>query len=84
MGQYLFVIGKYLKKSTHISYIKFKGTHTVYFSSSLYITNQKAIMHRTDFYCITHGLHALLGKIRPCICLFCGFDLLARWRYYPI
>ena len=31
----------------------FKGTHTVYFSSSLYIINQKPIIPRTDFHCIT-------------------------------
>ena len=30
-----------------------KGTHTVYFSSSLYIINQKPMIHRTDFHCIT-------------------------------
>ena len=57
-----------------------KGTHSVYFSSSLYIINQKHMIPRTHF----HGLHALLGGIRPCICLFCGFCLLARWRYYPV
>ena len=31
----------------------FKGTHTVYFSSSFYIINQKSMIHRTDFHCIT-------------------------------
>ena len=30
-----------------------KGTHTVYFSSSLYIKNQKPMIPRTDFHCIT-------------------------------
>ena len=30
-----------------------KGTHTVYFSSSLYIINQKPMIHRTHFHCIT-------------------------------
>ena len=39
---------------------------------------------RTHFHCITTWLHALLGEIRQCICLFCGFGLLARWHYYPI
>ena len=29
----------------------FKGTHTVYFSSSLYIINQEPIMPRTHFHC---------------------------------
>ena len=29
-----------------------KGTHTVYFSSSLYIINQKPIIHRPDLHCI--------------------------------
>ena len=37
-----------------------KVTHTVYFSSSLYIINQKPMIHRTDFHW-------------QCICLFCGF-----------
>ena len=30
-----------------------KGTHTVYFSSSLYIINQKPMIPRTHFRCIT-------------------------------
>ena len=30
---------------------------------------------RTDFHCITRGLHALLGEIWQCISLFCGFVL---------
>ena len=36
-----------------------KGTHTVYFSSSLYIINQKPMIPRTDFHCITtRGAHS--------------------------
>ena len=31
----------------------FKGTHTVYFSSSLYIINQEPMIPRTRFHCIT-------------------------------
>ena len=31
----------------------FKGTHTVFFSSSLYIINQKPMIPRTHFHCIT-------------------------------
>ena len=31
----------------------FKGTHTVYFSSSLYIINQKPMIPRTYFHCKT-------------------------------
>ena len=30
-----------------------KGTHTVYFSSSLYIINQKSMIRRTHFNCKT-------------------------------
>ena len=30
-----------------------KGTHTIYFSSSLYIINQKPMIPRTHFHCIT-------------------------------
>ena len=26
----------------------------------------------------------LLGEIWQCICLFCGFVFLARWRYYSV
>ena len=29
-----------------------KGTHTISLSSSLYITNQKPMIHRTHFQCI--------------------------------
>ena len=30
-----------------------KGTHTIYFSISLHIINQKPMIHRTDFHCIS-------------------------------
>ena len=30
-----------------------KGAHTIYFSSSLYIVNQKPMIPRTHFHCIT-------------------------------
>ena len=33
-----------------------KGTHIVYFSSSLYIINQKPMIPRTHFHCITTWL----------------------------
>ena len=42
--------GKY-SLSCRYNYIK--GTHTIYFSSSLYIKNQKPLMPRTHFHCIT-------------------------------
>ena len=48
---------------------KIKGTHTVYFSSSFYIINQKPMIPSTDF----HGLLVLQGEIQQYICLFCGF-----------
>ena len=32
---------------------KIKGTHTVFFSSSLYIINQKPMIPRINFNCIT-------------------------------
>ena len=51
----------------------FKVTHTVYFSSSLYIINQKPMIYRTDFIVYPHGLHALLGEIQQSICLFLVF-----------
>ena len=34
-------------------YLWFKGTHTVYFISSFYIINQKPMIPKTDFHCIT-------------------------------
>ena len=40
-------------RSSHTCKYSFKGTHTVYFSSSLYIINQKAMIPRTHFHCIT-------------------------------
>ena len=61
-----------------------KRTHTVYFSCSLNIINQKPMIPRIHFHCITTWVARSLGEIRQCICLFCGFSLLARWRYYPI
>ena len=36
----------------HCLATEIKGTHTVYFSSSFYIINQKPMIHRTDFRCI--------------------------------
>ena len=50
-----------------------KGTHTFHFNSSLFIINQKPMIHRTDFHCITTWVHALLGEIWQCICFFLGF-----------
>ena len=61
-----------------------KGTHTIYFSSSLYIINQKPmiVIPRTHFHCITTWLQAL--KLGHTFAYIFGFGLLARWRYYPI
>ena len=42
--------------------VRIKGTHTVYFSSSFYIINQKSVIPKTDFHCKL-AMH----------CLFCGF-----------
>ena len=39
------------KNSLHYSNVK--GTHTIYFSSSLYIINQKPMIPRIYFHCIT-------------------------------
>ena len=36
-------------------YKVFKGTHTVYFSSSLHIINQKPMIPRTHFHCTHMG-----------------------------
>ena len=44
------VIRKLIGRSSNIAS---KGTHTIYFSSSLYIINQKPMIHRTDFHCTT-------------------------------
>ena len=39
------------------------------------------------FIVLPYGLHVLLGEIRPCICLFCGFGssqmaLLSNMNFY--
>ena len=46
-------VSRFLFPSMLLRYETLKGTHTVYFSSSLYIINQKPMIHRTDFHCIT-------------------------------
>ena len=38
-----------------------KGTHTVYFSSSFYLINQKPVIHRTDFHCVTTWVECFTG-----------------------
>ena len=45
----------YVLNLRNILHVKksFKGTHTAYFSSSLYIINQKPMIPRTYFHCIT-------------------------------
>ena len=41
------------KKVPYFIFSYLKGTHTVYFSSSLYIISQKPMIPRTHFHCIT-------------------------------
>ena len=43
----------YVKNAIYIYIMYVKGTHTVYFSNSLYIINQKPMIPRTHFHCIT-------------------------------
>ena len=44
-------------------YFRFiKGTHTVYFSSSLYIINQKPLIPRIHFHCITTWVARSSGR----------------------
>ena len=38
---------------THAIYVAVQGTNTVYFSSSFYIINQKPMMPRIHFHCIS-------------------------------
>ena len=41
-------------QKTHIAFYNVhKGTHTVYFSSSFFVINQKPVIPRTDFHSIT-------------------------------
>ena len=49
----MFLTGRPLGQIHH-SYFEdtVKGTHTIYFSSSLYIINQKPTVPRTHFHCI--------------------------------
>ena len=45
---------RYLINKSYIeSFYTFKGTHTVYFSGSFYIINQKPMIPRTYFHCMT-------------------------------
>ena len=64
---------------------EFKGTHTVYFCSSLYIINQKPMIHTTDFHCIikrvAHFFRVKFGNAFDYFVVSCS---LARWRYYSI
>ena len=41
------------QKNTILSMNNVKGTHTIYFGSSLYIINQNPMIHRSDFHFIT-------------------------------
>ena len=42
----------------------FKDTHAIYFSSSLYIINQKPMIPRTDFHCITTMMGCMLVWVK--------------------
>ena len=42
-----------LAVSVKVGDIQFKGTHTVYFTISVYIINQKPMIPGTDLYCKT-------------------------------
>ena len=48
------------------------------FSGSLYIINQKPMIHRTDIHCITTWVAHSFGEIWQCICLFCGFKFTGK------
>ena len=52
-----------------------KGTHTVYFSSSLYIINQKPMMPITHFHCITTWVASSSG-------LNSAMHLLILWFWF--
>ena len=63
----------------------FKGIHTIYFSSSLYIINQKPMIHRSDFHCITTwGCMFFWVKFGHAFAYFVVSFSLASWRYYSI
>ena len=77
---YLFICAECLKLKTQK---ELKGTHTVYFSSSLYIINQKPMIHRTDFHCITlMGCMFFWVKFGNAFAYFVVSCPVARWRYY--
>ena len=42
--------------------VKVEGTHTVYFTTSLYIVNQKPVMHRIQFHCTTTWVARSSGR----------------------
>ena len=51
---------------------RIKGTHTVYFSSSLYIIIQKPMIHGIDFHCITTWVAHFSGRNSAMHLLICG------------
>ena len=49
----MYIKVKIFQQFQSILQTEFKGTHTLYFSSSLYIINQKPVIPRSHFHCIT-------------------------------
>ena len=45
-----------------VKFLSLKGTHTIYFSSSLYIINQKPMIPRIHFHCITTWVARSSGR----------------------
>ena len=82
----LLKIQKYMYKRSIPSFsISFKGTHTVYISRSFYIINQKPMIPRTDFHCITTWVaHSSGVKFGSAFAYFVVSCLLARWQCYSI
>ena len=56
----------------------FKGTHTVYFSISVYNINQKTMIPRIGLHCKTTRVSCSSGDIRQCICIFCD-SVFSSW-----
>ena len=57
---------------------KVKGTHTIYFSSSHYIINQKPMIPKTHFHCITTWVARSSGRNSPMHLLILWFRLTSQ------
>ena len=56
-----------------MTFNRLEGTHSVYFSITIYTVNQKYMSIRTDSNYKLQGLHVRQGEIQHSICILCDF-----------